>query len=62
MRTGQRGKYEVTLHHSPLDQLDAMAETAGLRLLASRWHDSTGTPLRPDNTDPVSVYRQTRRR
>jgi len=58
---GRTGEYEVTLHHSPLDQLDAMAEAAGLRL-ASRWHDWTGTPLRPDSTDPVSVYRQTRRR
>jgi SAM-dependent methyltransferase len=58
---GRTSEYEVTLHYSTLDQLDAMAEAAGLTL-ASRWHDWTGTPLRPDSTDPVSVYRQTRRR
>jgi SAM-dependent methyltransferase len=58
---GGAGEYEVTLHYSSLNQLDAMAEAAGLTL-ASRWHDWAGTPLRPDSTDPVSVYRQTRRR
>jgi hypothetical protein len=58
---GRTSEYEVTLHYSTLDQLDAMAEAAGLTQ-ASRWHDWTGTALRPDSTDPVSVYRQTRRR
>jgi hypothetical protein len=34
-----------------------MARAAGLAPSA-RWHDWTGTPLRPDSTDPVSAYRR----
>ena len=49
---GRTGEYGVTLHYSTLNQIDAMAEAAGLTL-ASRWHDWTGTPLRPDSTDPA---------
>jgi SAM-dependent methyltransferase len=50
-------EYRVTLHYSSLAELDAMAEAAGLAV-AARWHDWTGTPVRPDSSDPVSVYRQ----
>jgi len=58
---GRTGEYEVTLHYSTLNQIGAMAGAAGLTL-ASRRHDWTGTPLRPDSADPVSVSRQTRGR
>jgi hypothetical protein len=34
-----------------------MAATAGLRLIA-RWHDWTCIPMRPNSTDPVSVYKK----
>jgi SAM-dependent methyltransferase len=54
---GTAGDYRVTLHYSSLAELDAMARAAGLALSA-RWHDWTGTPLRPDSTDPVSAYRR----
>ena len=48
----------MTLYYSSLAELDAMAGAAGL-VLSARWHDWAGGPLRPDSTDPVSVYRRT---
>lgn len=47
--------YEVTLHYATVEELDAMAFQAGLRLVG-RWHDWTGVPAQPYSTDPVSVY------
>jgi hypothetical protein len=52
---GRTSEYQVTLHYSSLAELDAMAGAAGLALSA-RWHDWAAGPLRPDSTDPVSVY------
>ena len=54
---GSTSEYLVTLHYSSLAELDAMAAAADL-VLAARWHDWDRGPLRPDSTDPVSVYRR----
>ncbi len=49
------GSYHVTLHYLSLDELDELAADAGLRP-AGRWHDWTGTPVRADSADPISIY------
>lgn len=49
------GSYEVVLHYRSPEDLDSVAADAGL-CLAQRWHDWTGAPVRPDSSDPVSVY------
>ena len=56
---GATSEYQVTLHYTSLAGLDAMAAAEGLALSA-RWHDWAGGPLRPDSSDPVSVYRRAR--
>jgi SAM-dependent methyltransferase len=50
------GTYEVTLHYATPDELDTMADAAGLARRA-RWHDWTGTPATGSSTDPISIYR-----
>jgi SAM-dependent methyltransferase len=50
------GIYEVTLHYATPDELDTMADAAGLARRA-RWHDWTGTPATGSSTDPISIYR-----
>jgi len=50
--------YGVTLHYASLDELDRMAELAGLHL-RERWHDWSGRAAEVDSSDPVSVYERT---
>lgn len=48
--------FEVTLTYATPAQLDAMAATAGMRLI-DRWHDWNSAPVNPGSTDPISIYR-----
>jgi SAM-dependent methyltransferase len=49
--------YTVDLCYATLDELDAMAAAAGLRL-TSRWQDWTKTPAQPESADPISIYQR----
>jgi SAM-dependent methyltransferase len=49
--------YTVDLCYATVDELDAMAAAAGLRLI-SRWHDWTGSPAQPESPDPISIYQR----
>lgn len=47
--------YAVTLHYLTPEEIDTMANCAGLRLVA-RWRDWTAQPASEYTPDPISVY------
>ncbi len=51
------GAYQVVLRYATLEQIDAMAQAAGLRLRA-RWHDWNAAPAHDASRDPISIYQR----
>ncbi|GAC1611634.1 MAG: class I SAM-dependent methyltransferase [Mycobacteriales bacterium] len=55
-RAGRR-EWTVELHYATPGQLDQMASAAGL-VRIDCWHDWTGTPVKADSPDPISLFRR----